>query len=92
MAIWNLTHQIGSGTVQAEVADTYKLIRVRATVETVIDEYTVPNLPFEPNTSKIHFGAVVHTGDVERNSLSTAQKNNIDADDDTAFNKKSGQS
>ncbi len=90
MAIWNLIKQIGSGTVQAEVADTYKLLRIRGGQETTIDEYTVPNLPFEPDTSKIHFGAVVHTGDLERNNLTEAQRDAIDADDDTQFIKKMG--
>lgn len=90
MAIWDLRKQVGSGIDDAEVGDTYKLVRIRATVETVLGEYTIPNLPFLPNTSKVHFGAVVHTGQVERDNLSAAQRTAIDDDTDTQFIKKAG--
>ena len=87
MAIWLLKKQVGSGNAEAQVGDTFKLVRIRDTVEDTLDEYTVPDLPFIAESSVMHFRGIIHTGQVERDDLTPAQRDAIDDDDDTTFTK-----
>lgn len=92
MAIWNLRREVAKGIITPEVGDTYKLVRVRDTIETIIGQsYTIPNLPYEENTLKLSFHKVEFLADVERDALSEAERDAIDDDDKCQVTKKKDQ-
>ena len=75
---------IGKGTLTANVGDLFEIEKNN----TVKADYTVPNLPYEQDTSKVQIDGVVHVARVDIDNLTEGQLRAILSDPNVQIIKK----